>query len=135
MAVTRSPADVRLALPPTPHAANRARRALLDAGLSPDLEHTVTLLATEIVANAVRHAGMNATQRIVLLAHMEDDFARVEVYDGGGGFDPEACRDGPGLGLRLVDKLATRWGVAADGGGHVWFEVDRRQRRFDRAPG
>jgi hypothetical protein len=78
---------------------------------------------------------MEPTQRIVLLAHMEDDFARVEVYDGGTGFDPGVREHSPGFGLRLIDKLASRWGAESGGGGHVWFEVDRRPRRFDRTPG
>ena len=40
--------------------------------------------------------------------------------------------DSDGFGLRLVDKLATRWGVERGDGTVVWFEVDRRRRRFHR---
>jgi two-component sensor histidine kinase len=134
MALTQTPKDVRLALPPAPEAAVRARHALLDAGLSGDLEHTVPLLASELVANSVRHAGLATRQRIVLRAHLEPDFARVEVYDAGEGFDPEVRHATKGFGLRLVDKLATRWGTDQGEGCGVWFEVDRRRRRFDRAP-
>ena len=130
MTLTRTPTDLRLALVPAADAAVRTRRALAQAGLHPDLEHTVTLLATEVVSNSVRHAGMAGGQRIVLLAHLEDDFARVEVYDAGGGFDPEVRHDTVGFGLRMVEKLASRWGLEHGEGCMVWFEVDRRRRRF-----
>ena len=59
------------------------------------------------------------------------NFCRVEVLDAGAGFDPAAVA-GKGLGLRLVDKLASRWGVETARGTLVWFEVDRRRRRFSR---
>ena len=49
----------------------------------------MTLLATEIVSNAVRHAGLRTDQRIVFFARLNDDFARVEVADPGMGFDPD----------------------------------------------
>jgi two-component sensor histidine kinase len=128
MTPTRTGPDLRLALSPDPEAAGRARAALAGAGLSTDVEHTVTLLATELVANAVRHAGMRADQRIVLLAHVADDFARIEVYDGGPGFDADVRNDSSGFGLRLVEKLSTRWGTEVDEGCLVWFELDRRPR-------
>jgi hypothetical protein len=33
----------------------------------------------------------------------------------------------------MLDMLASRWSVdRADDGCRVWFEVDRRRRRFDR---
>jgi hypothetical protein len=58
---------------------------------------------------------------------------RVEVADHGPGFDPEIRHETPGFGLRLVDKLASRWGVERSARGcRVWFEVDRRRGRFER---
>jgi two-component sensor histidine kinase len=134
MPVSLQPAPVRLALPAEPGSATRARHALVRAGLDEDLEHSVTLLATELVTNSVRHAGLGERDRIVLLATLAPDFARVEVHDGGRGFDPEVRHDAQGFGLRLIDSLATRWGVERRGGCSVWFEVDRRSgRRFRRA--
>jgi hypothetical protein len=57
----------------------------------------------------------------------------VEVADHGPGFDPDIRHETPGFGLRLVDKLASRWGVERSARGcRVWFEVDRRSGRFDR---
>jgi anti-sigma regulatory factor (Ser/Thr protein kinase) len=120
-----------LTLPPVPESATRARRALVSHGLEEELEHTITLLVTEIVANSVRHAGGEAD--IHFAAVLAPGFARVEVLDAGAGFDPEVRHDTDGYGLRLVDKLATRWGVERAQGTLVWFEVDRRRRRFQRS--
>ena len=127
----RSPA-VRLALAPVEASVARVRRALTHAGLSADLEHTVSLLAAELVRNSVKHAGLGEKDRIVVLAALSEDFARVEVHDGGPGFDPDVRHGTNGFGLRLVDTLASSWGVERRGGCRVWFEVDRRRRRFAR---
>ena len=55
---------------------------------------------------------------------------RVEVSDGGGGFEPHARtrpRDEPGgWGLHLVDSLADRWGVETGRRTRVWFEIEPR---------
>ncbi len=124
--------DLRVHLACRPQSAEAARRALADGGLDPDLGHVVCLLATELVGNAVRHAP--GTTEIRLDAHLAEGFARVEVRDGGTGFDPEVRHEAAGFGLRLVDKLATNWGVDnAPSGACVWFEIDRRRRRFKRA--
>ena len=124
--------EVLLALEPRPESARLARRALASHGLHEDVEHTVTLLATEIVGNAVRHAGLRGDQRIVFFARLAEDFARIEVADQGEGFDPETVET-EGFGLRLLEKLANRWGCdCTDRGCKVWFEVDRRSGRFRR---
>src|SRR4051812_23592578 len=68
MALATETRDVLLALEPRPESARLARRALATSGLHEDVEHTVTLLATEIVGNAVRHAGLRTDQRIVFFA-------------------------------------------------------------------
>jgi anti-sigma regulatory factor (Ser/Thr protein kinase) len=127
--LTRTP-TLSLTLPPRPESATRARRALVQHGLEEEIEHTVTLLTTEIVANSVRHAI--GGREIHVAATVEPAFVRVEVLDAGPGFDPEVRHDSDGYGLRLVDKLATRWGVERGRGTLVWFEVDRRTRRFRR---
>jgi anti-sigma regulatory factor (Ser/Thr protein kinase) len=133
MPITESPSDVLIALPADPTAARLARRALAAAQLPEDLEHTVGLLTTELVANALRHSGMRPQDRIVFAARFVTDHIRVEIGDPGPGFDPDRRHHVKGYGLRLVDKLSSRWGVEETGNGtRVWFEVDRRARRFDR---
>jgi two-component sensor histidine kinase len=125
--------EVLLALEPRPESARLVRRALASNGLHEDVEHTVTLLATEVVGNAVRHASLRADQRIVFFARLAEDFARVEVADQGAGFTPDEVQT-EGFGLRLLTKLASDWGVdCTDRGCKVWFEVDRRSGRFSRA--
>jgi signal transduction histidine kinase len=125
--------DVVTALRPTPEAVGAARRLLIREGLDPGLDHTVCLLASEIVTNSVRHAKLGPADRIVIAARLTPDFARVEVRDGGRGFDPEVRHDTDGFGLRMLDMLSSRWGVDCDDSGtRVWFEVDRRRRRFQR---
>jgi two-component sensor histidine kinase len=126
-------ADVLLRLPPDPTAARRARRALAEAHVPEDLEHTVDLLATELIANSVRHARLEPDQGILFAARFVGDHIRVEIRDPGPGFDVEQAVAGKGFGLRMVDKLASRWGVDTGEGTRVWFEVDRRtRRRFER---
>jgi anti-sigma regulatory factor (Ser/Thr protein kinase) len=130
---TEAPSDVLLALSPDPRAARQARRALAEAHVPEDLEHTVGLLVTELIANSLRHAGLQDHDRVLFAARFVSDMVRVEVHDPGPGFDPEDRHDIRGYGLRMVDKLATRWGVDIDDDGtRVWFEIDRRRRRFDR---
>jgi anti-sigma regulatory factor (Ser/Thr protein kinase) len=127
--------EMLLALEPRPESARLARRALHAHGLHEDIEHTVTLLATEVVGNAVRHAALRADQRIVFFARLHEDFARVEVADPGIGFDPAHVQT-EGYGLKLLAKLSSRWGVDSTKGCRVWFEVDRRRgrsTRFERA--
>jgi anti-sigma regulatory factor (Ser/Thr protein kinase) len=125
--------DVVVALPVKPEAVAAARRLLIREGLDPDLDHTVTLLASEIVTNSIRHSGMGPEDKLVLAARLTEEWARVEVRDGGPGFDPDVRHGAPGFGLRMLDMLAARWGVDRDGHGtRVWFEIDRRRRRFQR---
>jgi hypothetical protein len=121
--------EMLLALEPRPESARLARRALHAHGLHEDIEHTVTLLATEIIA--VRHSALRSDQRIVFFARLHDDFARVEVADPGIGFDPSHVQS-EGYGLKLLAKLSARWGVDSTKGCRVWFEVDRRSRRIGR---
>ena len=124
--------DLVVALPAQPEAARAARRLLVREGLDPDLDHTVTLLVSEVVTNSIRHAGEHG-DRIVLAARLTDDWARIEVRDSGPGFDPDVRHTAPGYGLRMLDMLSARWGVDRDEQGtRVWFEVDRRRRRFQR---
>jgi anti-sigma regulatory factor (Ser/Thr protein kinase) len=131
MSLASPSTDVLLALQPVPDAVRTARHALRDRGLGMDVGHTVGLLTSELVSNAVRHS--RSEQRIVLYARLAEDHVRVEVADHGPGFDPEVRHDTSGFGLRMVDKLASRWGVERTNRGcRVWFEVDRRSGRFAR---
>lgn len=94
--------------------------------LPPDLMQVIVLLASELVANAVRHAeaATVAIRCAVLPQHV-----RVEVADEGPGFAEPPGKPDPsgvgGWGLHLVNELSSRWGIGDGPGARVWFEVDR----------
>ena len=131
VSVTTTPQPtLTLTLPPEPQSVRQARRALSRADIDPDLDHTVSLLTSEVVTNAITHAAQHG--EIQIAAAFAPGFVRIEVLDRGPGFDPDVRHGTAGFGLRLLDKLATRWGVERASGTLVWFEVDRRRRRFSR---
>lgn len=121
---------IDLELDGTPDAPARARDALdrLAAGLAPGRLGDARLLVSELVTNAVRHAGLRAGQRVRLVAALEGRALRIEVHDPGGGFEPRAPSPNParasGWGLVLVRELADRWGVESGPRTLVWFEMD-----------
>lgn len=85
----------------------------------------VTLLACELISNAVRHVEGPEGREITLHLARGAGVIRVEVCDGGAPFAPrlrEAGEDG-GFGLLLVDRISRRWGVAEDEPSCIWFEV------------
>lgn len=84
------------------------------------------LLVSEIVSNSVRHAGLRAADAIQVRVRGSNSTLHVEVVDPGPGFDPESLpvsRPNGGWGLRLLDRLATRWGVERNEVTRVWFEL------------
>src|SRR6185312_13963995 len=113
-----------------PDSAAEARRALGEfAGkLSPDRLEDARLLVSELVTNAIRHAGLNDHQAIKLTISPRAGGLRIEVRDPGRGFelsepDPDPGRPS-GWGLYLVSELSDRWGVDRCGDTRVWFELD-----------
>ncbi len=113
-----------------------ARNALeeLRFRIGKDVLDDARLLVSELVTNAVRHAGLTQGDHVVVRVDLHPDRIRVEVADPGPGFDPDDARayadsrEGlpGGWGLRLVDEVADRWGVEPDDlGSRVWFELSR----------
>ena len=110
----------------TPRAARRFVTQALTALDDDDLADTITLLVSELVTNAVIHAGSG----VEVLVRLTSNAARIEVTDASA--DAPIRRDATseedsGRGLALVGSLARRWGIRpAEGGGKtVWFEVER----------
>jgi anti-sigma regulatory factor (Ser/Thr protein kinase) len=118
---------VELRLPPRIAAPATARSELTELPLGESEREDVLLLASELVTNCVRHAGLGSRQRIGLRAHVTDHAVRVEVIDSGTSVGVAMRRPDAtgGWGLCLVDRIADRWGVIGDVGAHVWFELDR----------
>lgn len=105
-----------------PEARRFAREALLALGV-PHPEDAVALLVSELITNAVLHAGTPV--RLSVLRY--DGVLRIEVRDDDPTpprlVDPDPMRPG-GRGIMLVDALAQRWGVNANERGKtIWFEV------------
>ncbi len=139
----------RLRLPPEVTSPALARAAIAsvvaEAGLR-GLSDTTQLLTSELVTNAVMHAGTELELEILVdgdgITVAVTDFAAVKpvvtltegpsiggvVSHGGRAFAQidEAQPAEGGRGLLLVSLLATRWGTTHQPGGHqVWFQLDR----------
>jgi anti-sigma regulatory factor (Ser/Thr protein kinase) len=107
-----------------PAAARDLIRQLGGAGSQLD---DAVLIASELVSNAVLHSGGREDDQLtvdVALRHRRLLIAvvdpgrsgrRARVRSVGGGFG--------GFGLRLVDKLADRWGSERSDRHRVWAEV------------
>lgn len=91
----------------------------------------VALLVTELVANGVRHGGAGADSALKIRFVGRQRALRVEVLDPGSADgairprDPDVLHGG-GLGLHLVERIASRWGVGDGPRTSVWFELDCR---------
>jgi anti-sigma regulatory factor (Ser/Thr protein kinase) len=116
-------------LEPEPEAAMDSRQAVVEAfsgHLPEELVARTALVTTELVTNSVKHADSNG-HPIALFATAQSELVRIEVTDGGEGFDADADAPRPpgesGWGLLLVDQLAERWGVETGHSFRVWAEL------------
>lgn len=121
--------ELELRLRPDANSPAEARRSFeaLRPGLNGLLVDDAVLLVSEVVTNSVRHASLDDTDAIEVRVRGSRSRLRVDVLDPGPGFDPgrvESTGDDGGWGLRLVDRLATRWGVEREDVTRVWFELD-----------
>ena len=92
-------------------------------GGEPDVDTEVVdeaeLLVSEVITVATLHSGSDEAQVAVTNEH---GCVRIEVTDAHRGFalEPYAAA----LGLRIVDRVAPRWGVdLTKPGKTVWFEL------------
>lgn len=120
--------DIDLLLRPDVQAPAEARRGLeaLRPSLDAHLVDDAVLLVSEIVSNSVQHASLEESDAIEVRIRGSRSMLHVDVIDPGPGFDPEhigAPRNEGGWGLRLLEGLATRWGVERNHVTRVWFEL------------
>ncbi|HEY5891247.1 MAG TPA: ATP-binding protein [Acidimicrobiia bacterium] len=80
----------------------------------------VAIVVSELVSNSVRHSRDDLTLTVIT----GEDSIRIEVMDWGPGFSRDAPR-GDGMGLNIVEKVASDWGVTLDGICTVWVEISR----------
>jgi serine/threonine-protein kinase RsbW len=112
-----------------PDAARAARLAVVDA-LTGHVDGRVLadaeLVASELVSNSVRHAGLDAGELVRVGLGVSDGVVRLEV-ENPGTTGTIAARDlhpdGGGFGLRLVEALSHAWGVSREGRTRVWVEL------------
>jgi anti-sigma regulatory factor (Ser/Thr protein kinase) len=124
--------SVEAQIPGGPNAAWRARRLAegelrgrVPSAVLADLE----LLLTELVANGVRHGGGSEGTALHVrfegrppALHVEVDNPHV-VQAVVGQRTPDLVGGG-GLGLHIVERVASRWGVRERPRTTVWFELD-----------
>jgi hypothetical protein len=116
-----------LSLGPAPDSPTRARRfaaRMLDSWQLGGLVPRVELLVSELVRNAVEHAGSGCMLTLVAAPGC----LRIEVADGSPVL-PRRRQPAPmeltGRGLVVVDAMADNWGAEADDEGKVVFcELD-----------
>jgi anti-sigma regulatory factor (Ser/Thr protein kinase) len=114
-----------------PSLARQALDGWLSEMVGEDTADDIRAIATELVGNAVSHGGLGDADRIVLSGTVDDvhDRVRIEIEQPtsltGVVAQPAGRREEFGMGLRIVDGIATEWGVEEGPPGVVWFEVDR----------
>ena len=111
----------------TPALARHQLEGWLPETLTDSHRGALRLLVSELVTNSVRHVTGSA-QPVELAVRIGSRAIRVEVHDGGSGFEPtdkpEPRGADGGFGLFLVERMASRWGVDTRDGTRVWFELD-----------
>lgn len=96
---------------------------------SADRMHDLLLLTTELVTNAVKHAGVDEDSKLRLRVEATAQLRRVSVFDPGSTTRPRVkdldVSEPGGMGLFLVETLSSRWGSDREGDGstRVWFEL------------
>jgi anti-sigma regulatory factor (Ser/Thr protein kinase) len=113
-----------------PHAPLSARTKLaesLEARLDRPVIDDLRLLVSELVTNCVLHGGAGDSAEITVRTRLRDGSLHTEVCHDGPVFvppeeDPDLGSPG-GLGLFLVDQMASSWGIAERCQTCVWFEL------------
>jgi anti-sigma regulatory factor (Ser/Thr protein kinase) len=127
-----SPRQLRMTLPAVSHSVRLSRyatRAVLAAWDLRHVEEAATLLVSELVTNAVRHA--RGTDVITVDLYAGRTWLRLEVQDTDRHWPQPRIPDGfdeSGFGFILVEALTSNWGVReTEAGKAVWAELDTRQ--------
>ena len=110
-----------------PGDARAALNALCDElGVARSRRHTLVLLVSEVVSNAVLHSTGPFDADIEITAAVGEEAIRVTVTDAGEGFVPserDPAREDGGYGLYLLEQAASDWGVEVGQATSVWFDL------------
>ena len=113
------PVSIKVLARPESVAAARRAFATLD-GMPEHREADFAIVMSELVTNAIRHAGLGPDDEIEIIADFRGERVRVTVRDNGPGFVRVARSEDGGWGLEIVDQLSDAWGLEK---GAVWFEM------------
>ncbi len=87
------------------------------------------LIVSELVTNSVLHAKVGPGQTLTVRCATLEDRLRIAVTDPGSSLEPHLRpsddRNPGGYGLKIVDELASAWGIERDGSGRttVWCDL------------
>ena len=92
--------------------------------------HDLHLLATELVTNAVLHAGVGDSDTVVMRVATLPGAVKVSVTDPGEVASRPEVQEldlsiPGGMGLFLVEQISSAWGYerTPEGANRVWFQV------------
>ena len=114
-----------------PAARLQVRAALGSRGLG-EYADDAEIITSELVTNAVQHAGGNGTQTIGVTIIYADSPAAVTIAVSDSSPHGPIRRDTTagseqGRGLQIVEALSVHWGWRQEGGGKVVFAVLARE--------
>jgi anti-sigma regulatory factor (Ser/Thr protein kinase) len=106
-----------------------ARRAISGLPLGEVARQRLALVVSELVTNALRHAGLAAGDPIDLDVTSENGSVWISVHDPGPGF---IMNGNTGTGFAIVDSVTDAWGVdRGPDGCTVWCAVDTAEGELD----
>ena len=113
--------------PAAPRAARAAVTEWLSGLVGTHVLDDVRIVVTELVTNSVRHAQLTQGDAVTVRIHLAERI-RIEVANPGTAGEIASNGGGPyvggGLGLQLVERLCTAWGIARDRDTTVWGEFE-----------
>jgi anti-sigma regulatory factor (Ser/Thr protein kinase) len=121
-----SPEILRLRVSCDSTAPGIVRKALEAVAPIDGVKDDARLLASELVTNAVVHSAGGSDDTIEVFARLGRDRLTIAVHDPGfSDRTPQSpSRDDDGMGLRIVEEIARRWGTERPDGLLVWAELE-----------
>ena len=105
-----------------------ARRAVAELAVIDPVREDALLIVSELATNAVIHSGSRPEDKFEIRADLVPAGLRIAVTDQGRSNTSPVRREGNhpgpgGMGLRVVEALARRWGSERDHHLEVWAEL------------